>query len=206
MGRKRKDPKVRLNDACDERQHGADTLDYIERGSIARLQDGHQHSTMPILANNVGLHLKAIAYGGNIAHVDHRSIYLLDGDVIQFLDCVRSYVVENVVLTLSDLCGAGGQHHALRRQRPQNIARRETFRLHEPLVHIDHDLTLFAAIRRRNNSTRHRDELRANEVQTVIVQLLLVQTLPRDPKLQDWHTRGAAVNDLRLLLPRRKSA
>src|SRR5260370_31757150 len=112
MGRKRKDPKVRLNDACDERQHGADTLDYIESGSIAGLQDGHQHAPMPILANDVGLHLKAIAYGGDIAHVDHRSIYLLDVDVVHFLDRVSIYVVEHVVLALSDLCGACGNNYA----------------------------------------------------------------------------------------------
>ena len=35
---------------------------------------------------------------------------------------------------------------------PRHRSARDSLRLHQPLVHIDHDLTLFAAIRRRNHS------------------------------------------------------
>ena len=58
---------------------------------------------MSILANNVGLNLKAIAYRGNVAHVNHRAVYLLDGDIVQFRYGARSHIIKNVVLALADL-------------------------------------------------------------------------------------------------------
>ena len=48
----------------------------------------------------------------------------------------------------------------------------------------------------------HRDQLRAQEVQAEIVELLLGQVVAREPELQDRHAGGAVVEDFRRLRAR----
>jgi LysR substrate binding domain len=73
--------------------------------------------------------------------------------------------------------------HVLSVQGIQHIARRNAFRLHLVLVHVDRDLRALASIRERQHRPRYGHQLGANRVLTQVGQLLLVQALTGDTEL-----------------------
>ena len=76
---------------------------------------------MAILANDVGLKCRAVAYGGDIAQVNDRAVDLLDWDHAQLVKGARSRVRANVVFFSPDLCSPGRHDDVLRIECGQDV-------------------------------------------------------------------------------------
>src|SRR6202034_1483032 len=62
--------------------HFLDAVNYIERGSVAQLQDGHQRRASAIHPDDVGLRHEAIAHISDVVNVDCRVADGFDRQVI----------------------------------------------------------------------------------------------------------------------------
>ena len=66
-----------------------------------------------------------------------------------------------------------------------------------PGVEVDHDGALASAVDVGDDDSRHGGELRTDEVEAVVVQLLLGEALAGETELQDGDAGGGEVDDLR---------
>ena len=103
----------------------------------------------------------------------------------------------DLVLERSDLGGARGQDQILRRDGVDDIGGREALGLQRLQIQIDLHLTLLAAVGIWNARAVDGDQLRADEVQAVVVELLLRQTLAGETELDDGNAGGAVLKDER---------
>ena len=101
----------------------------------------------------------------------------------------------DVILELTDLGGAGRQYQVLQIHRVHHVGGRQTLRLKQRRIQIDHHLGLFAAVGIRNRRAGYRDELGSQKIQAEVVELLLGEALPGKRKLDDRHGRSAEVED-----------
>ena len=76
-------------------------------------QDRQQSGPRAVSANDVGLHLIAVAHLCDIPHINWSAIYYLDGDVIKGGDELRTAVEMNQVLAGTNLRGAGRKNEVL---------------------------------------------------------------------------------------------
>src|SRR6185437_13937636 len=70
-------------DAWQQPEHA---FDDGERGRGAGLEDAEKNAAVAVLTDDVGLRNEAVGDGGNITHVDHCAVDLLDGYVGEALD------------------------------------------------------------------------------------------------------------------------
>ena len=151
----------------------------------------------PSCAHDVGLRREAVAHVGDVADVDRAAADGLDRQVVQLRRRLRAAVQVDVVLERADLRGAGRQDQVLRVDRVDHVERRQPFGLQRGRVEVDHDLPLLAAVGKRHRRALHRGELRADEVDAEVEQLLLRQRLARERELQDRHGRRVVAQDQR---------
>ena len=150
---------------------------------------------MPIHPHDIGLGRETIANVAHVADIDGRITDRLDGQLVQFVDGLRTPVDIDVILKKADLRSAGGQHQVLVADGVHHIHRREALRLKCRRVEIDLDLTLFSAVRKGYGGSLHGHQASADKVDAVIVDLLLGKRLSRKGKLNDGHTRGRVGDD-----------
>ena len=135
--------------------------------------DRQQDGALPVDLHDVGLRRKTVAYPGDVLHVNGRTTNCLDWNAVQVRDRLRGCVGNgNVVFPGADLRRSCGQDQVLQADRIDHIQRRQTLRLQGGGVEINLHLALFTAIGIRHGSPGHGDELRANEIQAVVVELL----------------------------------
>ncbi len=75
--------------------------------------------------------------------------------------------------------------------RIDDIQRGQALRLQRCRVQVYLHLALFTAIGIGHRCARHGDELRANEIQAIVVEFLLRQVLSREGQLENRHARCA---------------
>src|SRR5579871_3458010 len=115
---------------------------------------------MAILAYDIRLHGGAIAHRSNVPQIESSGPELFDGQLAQFDHAPRRGVEPHVEFAVADLGGATWEDEILRVDRLQDIAGSNVLRLHQVLIHIDHDLTLLAAVGEGNHRSRNGDQLR----------------------------------------------
>ncbi len=179
------------------------TTDSVE--ALSGFQDRDKNAAVAVLSHDVRLRNAAVADGSDVVEIDRRSIHLTQRQVADARQRDRRGVDVDVVLVLTDLRRASGQDDVLRRHRVQHIDRRKPLRLQQLRVEIQHDGTLFAAVHVGNDGARNRDQLRPDEVQAEIVQLLLGEPLPGESELKNRYGGGAEVDDLRRQDARRQA-
>ena len=133
-----------------------------------------RYRALPIDAHDVGLRREAVANPCDIFHVDGGAVDRLDRDAVQVGDRLRCRVGNvHVVFPGADLGVPVGRMRFCSADRIHDIRRRETLGLQCVRIQVHLHLALLAAIRIRHRRTRNRDELRPDEVETVVVELLL---------------------------------
>src|SRR5882672_3402358 len=128
----------------------------------------------------------------------------LDGEIVQFLDRCRTSIHIHVVFEGADLRRPGRQDEILHADRVYHIQRREAVCLQGSGVQVHLNLTLFATIRIRYSRTRYRCELRPDEVQSQVIQLLLRKRGAGKSELKNRNAGSAVSNDQRRRGTRRK--
>ena len=69
--------------ALDFGQHCANAVHDVQRGGVAAFQDGQQAGALAVHVDDVGLHGEAVMHLRHVAHIGHRAVDLLDGQVVQ---------------------------------------------------------------------------------------------------------------------------
>ncbi len=133
----------------------------------------------------------------HVAHVDGGAVDHLDRQVFQLLHVDGSVVELHHVFVLADLLRADRADLLLIGQRIGHILRGQATRLQRARIHVQLHLTGLAAERVRNSRARHRHQLRTQQVEAKVAQLLFAQALARQRQLQDRHRRGVVVHDQR---------
>src|SRR5206468_12761136 len=101
----------------------------------------------------------------------------------------RSAVQLNEILAVADFRGAGGKDQILQGKGSRNVACRQMLAKERVRVEIDHDGRALPSERKRYRCAFDRGELSANEVLSVVVELLLAQRVAVQPELQYGHAR-----------------
>ena len=127
------------------------------------------------MAHDVGLHGVAIAHVGDIADVDGGSVGLANGQPVEGYGGIGRAVQFDRVFLSADLHRAGRHDDALRVDGVGNVAGGEPLGEERARVEIDRDLARAAAIGQRKGGAFDIRHLRADEVVTVIVKLLLAE-------------------------------
>ena len=91
---------------------------------------------------------------------------------------VLGLALTDVVLELTDLGGAGGHHEVLQIQGVDHIRRGQALRLQQGGIQVNPDLALLAPVGIGHGGPGDGDELRPQEVQSDVVQVLLQRPGP----------------------------
>ena len=124
------------------------------------------------------------------------SVDLLDRQIVDLVEHGRAGVERHVPVELADLLVAGRQDQVLRRNRVDDVLRRDAVRLHRLLIEIDLHLQDLAAIGRRHRGALDGGELRPDEVLSEVEQLHLRQGAARQRELEDRHAGGVVAQDI----------
>src|SRR6202043_261218 len=103
--------------------------------------------------------------------------------IIQFLDRLRRAVGFDLVFEAAYLDRSRRQNEVLRTYSAYNIGRRQPFGLQRGKIKVHLDLALFPAVGVGNADSIDRDQLRADEVQSKVVELLFGEPLPGKAEL-----------------------
>ena len=131
----------------------------------------------------------------NIANVDGVAAHVLDRQIVQFRDTLRTGVHVDVIFQGADFRGAGGQNQILRADRVHHIERRESLGLQGGRVQVHLYLALLSAVGIRDGCTRHGDQARADEINARIEQLLLREFVARERQLENRNRRSTVGDD-----------
>ena len=157
----------------------------IERGGASGLVRGHQHSALPVRADDVGLRRKTVADMGYFAHVDRCAVHAPDRQIVQARDGLRAAVHFHRVLQGPHFRRARGENQVLRVDRIHDVIRRKTLGLQCLRVDIHGNEPLFAAVREGQRRALHGRQLRANEIIPVVEQGLFAQGVAGQSDLDD---------------------
>ena len=174
-----------------------DALDDRERRDRAVLQDDHQHGTVAVDVNDIGLRRAAVADMGDVMNVDHRAIDGFDRQVAERVDHGRRVVELNRVFKGTDFLRADRGNQVLRGERVGDVLAGEAARPHRLRIDIDLHLAKLAAERPGHRRAGHGDDGNADEVEAEVEQRLLGQAFARQRELDDRDGRGVVVQDQR---------
>ena len=139
---------------------------------MAILKNGNERCPLSVDANDVGLRRKAIADMRNIADVNHRAVHLADRNVIQTLDREGRRIGFYLVFVAADFQCTRRQDQVLLPDGVDNVLRGKPLGLERRGVEIKLHLSLLAAVRIRNRGAFNRNQLHADKILAVVVQLL----------------------------------
>jgi len=176
-------------------KQGANAFDDIESGGVTGFENTEKHTTIAVLAGDVGLGSKAVADVGNVAQIDGGVTDDFNGEVVEFRDGSEAGVYADVVLKFADFRGARGKNHVLLLDGEKHVLWRESLGLKEGGVEIDHDLALLSTVRERYDRAGNGDELRTEEILPQVVQFLLREPLAGKAELDNGHAGCAVIDD-----------
>src|SRR5581483_6720299 len=162
----------------------------VQSGGIAVLDDGEQRTAAAVLANDIGLHGEAVPDMRHVLDEDRRAVDRLDGQVVQGGDQAGTAVEHDLVFAVADLRGSRRQNQVLRVDGVRDIGGRQMVGIERIRVEVHHDLPRLPPERQRERGALDRGELGADEIQTVIVELLLSERVAVEAQLEDGHARG----------------
>ena len=171
--------------------------DDVERGGIAVFVDRHQHASVAVVANDVGLRSEGVADVSNVAHVQCGAVEGFHRKVVEFRDGLRSSVHLDAVLELAHLDGAGGQNNVLRVDGVDDVVGLEAKGLELGQVEIDLNLRNLAAVGIGGSRAGNRGQIVAKEVLAEIEELLLSECFAAEPELNNGSSGCAIRNDER---------
>ena len=131
------------------------------------------------MRDDVRLHGKSVVNVRDIANVNHRVVYLSDRQIVQRLQKLRARVQPHIVFAVADFLSPGRQDDVLGVECAAHVRGRQSFAEKFLRIDIDHDLARFAAVWQRDLCALHGGELRANEIQTEIVEILFRERFTR---------------------------
>ncbi|MDQ1094491.1 hypothetical protein QE400_003904 [Xanthomonas sacchari] len=191
------DPQVRRQGVLHRRHALLDAGDDRQRRGRAVLHHRHQHRAIAVDVHDVGLRRRAVADMRHVADEHRGAVDRLHRQVAEFRD-VRWRVVElQRVFVLADLLRSHRRDEVLRRQRVGHVLRRQAARLQRRRVDVDLDLAGLAAERVRNRRAGHGGQLRADDVEPEVGQVLLGEPFAGQRQLDDRHRGGVVVEDQR---------
>jgi hypothetical protein len=106
-----------------------DAGDDIQRRDRAGLQHHHQHRTVAVDVDDVGLRRIAVAHAGDVADIDHGAVDGLDRQIAELFHPQRRIVELDDVFEAADLLGADRGNQVLRGQRVGDILPGQAARL-----------------------------------------------------------------------------
>ena len=185
-------------------EHGLDAIDDVERGCVAGFVDAHEHATLAVCENNVGLWRKTVAYVGDFAHVRCGAVHGFYRQIVQFVHALRTTVHFDGVFERTHFGRAGGQDQVLRGDRIDNVHGGKAVRLKGGGIRIHRDEALFSAVRKGSGGALNRGELCADEVVAEVKELLFAESIAREAKLNDGNGGRRINNDQRRGCPGRQ--
>ena len=105
------------------RKERLDLIHDVNRRRAAVFQNRQQRGWVAILTNDIGLYGKTVANVSDVADVNHRTVYLLDRNVVQRRDRVGTAVDVDNEFGLADLRRASRKREILRVNRITDIER-----------------------------------------------------------------------------------
>ncbi len=171
-------------------QHSLDVVDDFDRRSRAGFVNAHEHATLAVGQDDVGLRGEAVAYVSNVLHVDGSAINGLDWKVVEFRNSLRASIHFHVVFERAEFRGAGGKDKVLRIHGVHDVDRGKPFGLQRDGIDIDADNALLASIGEWRGSPWHSGKLRANEVVAGVEELLFAERIAGQANLNDRHRRS----------------
>ena len=147
------------------------------------------------MTNDIGLRCKAIPHVGHVVHVNRGAIDGLDREIIQFGNALWTCIQLNLVFQRTDLGSTGRQYKVLCAESIHDVHGGQALRLQRARIDINLNLSLLATIGIRNGSARNGDQLRANEVHTLIKKLLLGKRAAAQPELKNGNAGSGVLND-----------
>jgi hypothetical protein len=186
-----------VDDLLEAGDHGEDAIDDGECGRAAGFEDGDEHGTATVLADDIGLRGAAIGDVGDVVEVDGGTVDLLEREIGEAHECGRGAVELDVVFRAADLGGTTGFNDVLMAEGKEDVVGGETFCLEALGVEVDHDGALAAAVDVGQDGAVDGGELRTDEVEAEVVQLLLGEVSAGEAELKDGNSGGGEVDDLR---------
>ena len=158
-------------------QDFADSVDDRDGRGIAVLDDAQQDGAPAVLADDVLLHRPAVVHLADILDEDRLPVDVLDRNVVEVLDGRGHRIGAHRVLRVADLGETRRQGQVLGIDRVHDVRRRQALGLKLERIDVDHDLPVLAAVRGRKGDARHRRKLLTQVVESVVVELLLVEAV-----------------------------
>ncbi len=156
--------------------------------------DGQQHRALAVHPYDIGLRRRPVTYPGDILHVDRGVPDRFNWNSVEVLHCLRRSIGHiDVVFFAPNLGRASRQDQVLQSDRINHIQCGQSLRLQRTGIQVHLHLPLLSAVGIRHGCSRDSDELGANVVETVVIQLLLGKPLAGECQLQHRHT-GCAVS------------
>ncbi len=174
-------------------------VDNRQRRGIAVLDHTEQNRAVAILAHDVLLHERSVTDLRHVLQKDGGAVGELDRYHVEVVDRRRRRIGSHRILGVSDLRRSRRQREVLCVDRIHDIERRQSAGQKLVRVDIHHDLTIFAARRRRQRDAGNRGQLLPNAIDAEIVELLLVQAVRIETELQHGNARRIELHDDRRL-------
>ncbi len=142
----------------DPGKHLSYVLDDLQGGTLAHLQDGHQHASLAVAQNDIGLGRIAVADVRHVADVDGGVVHRLDRHVVDLVHAGRAVVEIHVIFERADFRRSSGKNQILGVDGRHHVGRRQPLGLQQVGPDIDHHLPLLAAVRIRAGGPLHGGE------------------------------------------------
>jgi hypothetical protein len=160
------------------REKGLDAGNNIQRRCISRFLNRQQYRPLPVHAHDIGLWGKSVAYPGDILDIDGGVANRLDRDAIQVRNRLRGCVGDrNIVFLGPDFGRSSWQDQVLNADGIHYIQCGQSLRLQRCGIQVHLHLALFTAVWIRYGCARHRNDLRPNEIQAIVIELLFRKIL-----------------------------
>ena len=131
------------------------------------------------MRDDIRLDCEAVANVRDIANVNGRVVHLFDRQIVQRLQKFRAGIQPHVVFAVADFFRPGREDHVLSIECAAHVCGRKPFTEKFLRIQIDHDLAGFATVWQRHLCALDGSKLRADEIQTEIVQVLFGKRFTR---------------------------
>ena len=150
----------------------------------------------PVTPDEVRLRTEPVVDEGDVLHMDHGSIHVPNGDIVQVIEDLRAAVDRDVVFAHPDFRRACGQDDVLSEDRIGDVLRRQSPRVESVGVDVNVHHAHLAAIGQRDGCALDGDELGADEAVAQVVELLFRQLIAAQARQEDGNAGGVVLENL----------
>ena len=163
--------------SLDNRQRVARRLHHGQSRRVGVLEDGEIGRALAVDVHDAALFGIAVRHLGHVSQQNRRRAHDLDRDAAELRHCVRAGVELHRIVGVADPGIARRQNHVRSLQRADYVSGRQPLGGECLRVDVDDDLAFFPAERRGRRKPGNREQADPNEVQAVVVELLLGESL-----------------------------